>query len=200
MAWWPFAHWAAWLCGAVAAEAYTGVVKLSKWWSSPWAFVSLLFCVFVTNTRTFGAIAHSRLVARFVSLSAIGDFSVHVLCELSDILSALAFFILLNRWVSADRKGVPVSRKVGMLQRLGIISYSLYLVHVPVVVAIERVFQHFGIGSLFWENCLRYAIMLPLSIGCAWLFFMLVERWFLGRTGPSKKPLPGNILPAQQLT
>jgi peptidoglycan/LPS O-acetylase OafA/YrhL len=178
---WPFAHWAAWLCGAVVAEVYAGVVKLPRWCSSLWALGLFLLAGLLLNSQTLGRLAGSRFAAATLSASPAACFAMQCLYEFSDLLFAFGFLILLNRWVSADRNGRPLSGPVRWLQWIGIFSYSLYLVHLPLIHVSETIFVHLGMGNRFWENGLRYAVMLPLSLLCGWLFFMLVERWFLGR-------------------
>lgn len=72
--------------------------------------------------------------------------------------------------------------------RLGTFSYSLYLIHIPVIVLMDRVLFQFDLSSnsfVIYHFCLA----LPLCIGFAYLFYLLFERPFLPthlRTGQAK--------------
>ena len=68
------------------------------------------------------------------------------------------------RWLSA-----------GWLQFLGMISYSLYLLHNPVTGAVFRVFTHFGTETLLW-NLVGAAVALAACITCAWMAYRLIEK------------------------
>jgi peptidoglycan/LPS O-acetylase OafA/YrhL len=58
---------------------------------------------------------------------------------------------------------------------IGMFSYSLYLIHVPVWLAIAPAVQQMHLHPAF-ELVFRFCIGLPIAIGCSYLFFVLVER------------------------
>jgi peptidoglycan/LPS O-acetylase OafA/YrhL len=66
------------------------------------------------------------------------------------------------------------------LAAVGLISYSLYLVHAPLIDFLEHAIwksTNDGLASIL----LRYAVNVPASLAVALAFFLLVERRFLNR-------------------
>jgi peptidoglycan/LPS O-acetylase OafA/YrhL len=91
----------------------------------------------------------------------------------------------------ATGRPVPVVRLLATrpVRALGAFSYSLYLIHVPIVVAVvRRVAQPHAPPGLpaFW---LTVAVAVPVSLVGAWLFARVFEipfqRPIIGRTGTS---------------
>ena len=89
--------------------------------------------------------------------------------------------------------------------QIGIISYSLYLIHVPVIdliwVGIDRVM----VGKFeFREECHRLSIFaIPASIALAYVFYVLFESPFLrnhvkASSIKSKTPSSGENQPAEE--
>ena len=77
----------------------------------------------------------------------------------------------------ATRRPAPLVWLLGTrpVRSLGTFSYSLYLVHAPIVVAIARkiVAPHFGTGlTAFWVTV---GLAVPASVGFAWLFAKFFE-------------------------
>jgi peptidoglycan/LPS O-acetylase OafA/YrhL len=70
----------------------------------------------------------------------------------------------MTRWLSG-----------GWLQFLGMISYSLYLLHNSITGAVFRVFTHFGTETLLW-NLVGVAVALAACITCAWMAYRLIEK------------------------
>ena len=58
---------------------------------------------------------------------------------------------------------------LGPVVFIGVLSYSLYLVHYPMLFAVERLIPDAGL-------LLRAAIGLPASVLASWLIWLLVER------------------------
>jgi peptidoglycan/LPS O-acetylase OafA/YrhL len=65
---------------------------------------------------------------------------------------------------------------------LGTISYSLYLVHYPILMALSPSFLRLRLGGLLTLGLVGL-LGVPLVVGCAALFFCCFERPFL-RSGP----------------
>jgi peptidoglycan/LPS O-acetylase OafA/YrhL len=98
---WPFAWWFAWTLGAIAAEAYTGAIRLPAWCANYFAAVAL----------TLAAIGCNRIILQHLSLRysasverlshMLGDAPLDsylvVLIGFSEVLCAVAAFVLLNR-------------------------------------------------------------------------------------------------------
>jgi peptidoglycan/LPS O-acetylase OafA/YrhL len=97
---------------------------------------------------------------------------------LADPLWGLTFFCLLMYAAarSASRGGWLAARP---LAALGLISYSVYLVHLPIV-AVGREL----ILPLHRSPCAKLAlfdlVVIPLAVGIGWLFFRAIEAPFLG--------------------
>ena len=60
------------------------------------------------------------------------------------------------------------------LRPLGDASYSIYLMHAPV--ALAMMFVTWGIGHGFWPHLLWLAILIGSGIGAGWLLYIGVER------------------------
>ena len=58
---------------------------------------------------------------------------------------------------------------------LGMFSYSLYLIHVPVWLAVEPLVHRTHLGFT-GEAAARILLGIPLAIGCSYLFFLVIER------------------------
>src|SRR5205807_5256258 len=74
------------------------------------------------------------------------------------------------------------TRRSSDLSRIGVMSYSLYLVHLPILRVGEEVFRQLHIGWTVIGTLARYVFMVPLCIVLAYCFFRLVERRFLNRS------------------
>jgi peptidoglycan/LPS O-acetylase OafA/YrhL len=70
------------------------------------------------------------------------------------------------------------------LVSLGLISYSVYLVHEPLVRRIAGVLQPLHLSPV--SGLIVYGLLVaPLAIACGWLYFRLVESRFVRATGAS---------------
>lgn len=151
-------RWFEWSLGALAAEVYVSPEKAPAWSRSPWAFALALFLA-----------EGADQLQRVPSVGA----AAHVLVE---PLYGIAFFVLVNLLLASTRESVSNSLlRVAAL--VGTMSYSLYLVHVPVmglakVLALRASFPSWAIVAL--------RVILPLAVGA--LFYRLIERPFLMRS------------------
>jgi peptidoglycan/LPS O-acetylase OafA/YrhL len=177
---WPFSYWFSWVLGAVAAEAYSGVIRLPEWCfgygtAAGFAVVGLLSCeyLFVGNVTP-------RPDGRLAALTGISDWTpiLGVISAFSEPAFAVAAWVILNRWVRAERAGRFHGHLVRPLAAIGLMSYSLYLVHMPVVSLGERILG-FEALPMPWRALVRLGVHVPASILAAWLFYWLVERHFL---------------------
>ncbi len=151
-------RWFEWCLGAFLAEAYVGRVKLPTWSRSPWAFAAALLVA-------EGADQLQRM-------APLGSFA-HVLV---DPLYGLAFFVLVNMLVASERDvwthGLP---RFAVL--LGMASYSIYLVHVPVMGLAKALLLRAQAPS--W-SVVALRLTLPLVVGA--LFYRVIEKPFLMRS------------------
>ena len=186
---WPIGLWFAWVLGAVAAEAYAGAIRLPRWFSSRWT--AILFALVGLST--------SHAVLDFASvhvLNAWGRLSIgpgvevlllglRFLSGFSDLAFSAAAFVVLNRWVHRESEGHFRGSFTPVLAGIGVMSYSLYLIHVPLLRLLVG-WMPAGSSLDFW--LLRLVVIVPACLGIAGLFFLLIERHFLaGSSGvPSR--------------
>ena len=96
-----------------------------------------------------------------------------------------ASFVVLNRWVREERQGTFQTRTVRVLATLGLMSYSTYLVHLPILRLTDYLMP---LDHSLAATGLRLALYVPLCLGCAALFFVVVERRFLNPS--AARPVP----------
>jgi peptidoglycan/LPS O-acetylase OafA/YrhL len=180
---WPFTVWFVWILGAVAAEAYAGVICLPRWcYQRRAACLAIGLGVFL-YPPIFHFLHADRLQASMLGHNA-AILSIvtngWLTTRLGDYAFALGFFVLLNRWVRAEMQGRSQGRAIRWLAQLGIFSYSLYLTHAPILMTSEWwLGTTVGLGNTILTTLLRYALYVPLCLAVAYGFFRLVERRFL---------------------
>lgn len=145
--------WFQWTLGMVAVEAHYGIVKLPGWCSS--GYVAIL-------------LAAAAVLSRYYFL------------VMAPFVGGMAFFTLLNFCVKLEQAGRwPTHAVVAWLTRVGVFSYSLYLVHNPIRGILKQLLRPYSNTTnpiLFW------VVGAILGLGGYWggkLFFLVVERRFL---------------------
>jgi len=173
---WPFGWWFLWLIGAVAAEAHVGLVRVPAWLMSRWVIAATVAVTAVTNYRTLGRYARNWL-------SDAGDggwlrSGLLTVVGLSDLVFAVGCFALLLRLIRAERQGGLTSPAARWTARLGLISYSLYLIHMPVLLLLAPL-----LGTPGEAASIAAAVVggVAASIAFAIPFFFVFERPFLRR-------------------
>src|ERR687883_582320 len=90
----------------------------------------------------------------------------------------VGFFIFVNYAVAAEQrwqlKSLRVPRLIPALAWVGLMSYSLYLIHSFVLMH----WYWFGFTRLHILT-ISLLIMIPLSVAFAWVFFRVCERPFM---------------------
>ena len=108
------------------------------------------------------------------------------------VFIGLAYFTLVNAWVSREADGRwPSNGAIDAITRVGIGSYSLYLIHHPAqIVALAMTLRVFPTVSLV--GFLIRVVLLTIA-GCVAgrLLFVVVERHFLSPPLPSGRLAPG---------
>ncbi len=180
-------HWFTWALGALAVEAWFGLVQLPKWCRNIW----------------LGGLAVVAASALSLALPGIPkDTLVHDLSWLlSHPLWGLGFFLVLNRAVQAENswlKAIRTPRLVTILASIGVFSYSLYLTHELVIMQS----WWFVIESLPpMLNTLL--VVTPATVAFAWLFFQFCEKPFMRkvqrRVGTREEQPPPEPVFAQPL-
>ncbi|HZY86398.1 MAG TPA: acyltransferase [Gemmataceae bacterium] len=176
---WPFGYWLLWGLGALAAEAHTGALALPRWCHNGRVAVGLLTggVLLLPPGPNLPPVA-GALLGRGGWLGPVGAWHppLHLL---SGWLVGVACFVLLNRWLRFEAGGRFVGPSLRRLAAVGVMSYSLYLTHVPVLRLCDVGFTAARAGvSIVWVLA-RYAVCVPACLGVAWAFFRLVERHFL---------------------
>jgi peptidoglycan/LPS O-acetylase OafA/YrhL len=190
---WPFSYWLVWALGALAAEAHTEALRLPRWCYRPRVGIALAATglllqppaplMVYLDSGLAGLLGPGRWLQRLVEEC----FPLHLP---SVYLVAVGSFVLLNAWLRAEAQGRGASRGVQRWARLGVMSYSLYLTHAPVLHLCEAGFRAVGITPTVLGALLRYAVCVPVCLGVAWAFFHLVERHFLNHRPQSEAAPP----------
>jgi peptidoglycan/LPS O-acetylase OafA/YrhL len=194
---WPIGLWFYWVLGALAAETYAGAVHLPVWCFSRRA--ALLFVALGLGTSHIALSIVNPAASQLTRLGIAAAPFLRLLSGCSEPAFAVSAFILLNRWVRAERHGHFQGRLAHFLGAIGVMSYSLYLTHLPLVRLLVHLLPD-GTSLAIWF--LRLAVVLPTCLGFAAVFFWLVERRFLcqptapPRQSPIKRPMAVSVVEA----
>jgi len=172
-------HWFTWALGAIAVEAAFGLVKLPKWCRNLWLGLAAIVAasaasMILPNTQK-DTLAHT------------------VAWMLMHPVWGLGFFIVVNRFVQAEQswlklqKGFEkrglvagiVVRMVAAAAFVGVFSYSLYLTHELVIM------QSWSFVILEFPAIVNtLLIVVPATVGFAWLFYRYCEKPFMRKVAP----------------
>jgi peptidoglycan/LPS O-acetylase OafA/YrhL len=155
-------HWFTWALGAVGVEAAFGLIKLPAWCRNLWAGMASLIAA--------GTIA-------FILDHHAGGVWHDLVWLLMHPAWGLGFFIVVNAGVALEarwREKLRTPVLVTGLAGVGVFSYSLYLVHELVLM---ETWHFYFLGMSDTMTALVFTV--PLSIGAAWIFFLVCERPFL---------------------
>ncbi|TWU27182.1 O-acetyltransferase OatA [Novipirellula galeiformis] len=171
---WPFNFWLHWALGALAVDAYFGNCRLPRWCSSMTYGLLAATAGMLTNRLTFGFLAQTRL-AELVDMDSWSGWIPNV-SSVGELGFAVAFFCFLNWCVQAKDHVLLRNSLATGISCIGKISYSVYLIHVPVIFVLEKYipFEH---SQTEW--ILRMLIYAPICLIAGAMFYWLVERWFL---------------------
>jgi len=156
-------RWFEWCLGAAAVEAYVGRVKLPGW------------CYRLSTMLGFVGVA---IAASYVPLGWV----------LREPAWGLAFFVMINIVVTKEKRQrlaetFKPGRWMALLAGVGVYSYSLYLIHGPLIHTCKYIGYNLGLGPIG-----QFMLRVAMSIMClplAWVFYRLFEKPFLnmGRRG-----------------
>ena len=200
---WPFSFWFGWVLGALAAEIYHGRVRPAPWMSRPRIAVAAILLTTIdhpfvwphlTGHDTIGTsvLAWTHTTSRVPS-EIIGWVHGGILI----VASAVPWFVLINHFATRERvAGRSLRIPVRAVAWVGMISYSLYLTHVPVIQAFERLSDftyRTDPGRVLW----RYPLTLACMLLVGWLFFTLIERRFLFSGQKRRAPASAGLIEAE---
>jgi peptidoglycan/LPS O-acetylase OafA/YrhL len=182
---WPFMLWLHWTLGAIAADVYFGNVTLPKMMKSGSIMALLFGCGLLVNQKTFALLASTGFGQRL----AIDHSSVpmQIISSIGEIGIGFALFMLLCRALRAEQADRYRGQFAQVFARLGRVSYSLYLTHVPILLILEH---HLPIADTRFQWPLRIAAYLSICILLGTAYFFIVERWFLSGKCPIGRRRP----------
>ncbi len=176
-------NWFIWALGALSVEAALGVTKLPRWcYRISFACVALLCAMGLAQVLP--------MVDDLTWVHDVGWLVMHPAW-------GFGFFILVNYSVSAELRWrvIPsrAPRLISALASVGLISYSLYLIHVLILMQWYR----FGFTRL---HILSISLLMttPLSVAFGWVFFRLFERPFMTSPGAVTVPAPPRYVPSDK--
>ena len=158
------ARWLEWTLGVIAVEMHLGRIHVTRWLSAPITLTIAVLAALVVTPPT---------VLRLWTIPGAAAFS--------DVLFSFAAFVLVNWFCDLDRRGLLAERRIATsFAKVGLFSYSLYLVHNPVMVVVKRLAVAAGIHDVFLILALRFGAALLAGYG----FFRVVESFFLTKSRP----------------
>jgi peptidoglycan/LPS O-acetylase OafA/YrhL len=163
-------HWFTWALGAIAVEAWLGLIKLPGWCRN----------LKLASVLIVAASALSHFLASIPKDTIWHDVSWFLMHPMWGI----GFFIFVNRAVLAEdgwMRKATIPTTISMFATLGVFSYSIYLTHELTIM-----------GSWRWVNPVLgqipnvFLLVLPATILFAWTFFWFCERPFMVRKAEVK--------------
>ena len=176
-----------WLCVSPATCPF----PLDLWYQ--FGFGSLLFLRFALHARSPGTFVHSLRQSTRMTITGVfvfsmaflvlprqyhgiwsgtlGHPSMRVQCVAAMLFCAILY--LLRPHDARLLRNAPIRA----FTRIGAFSYSLYLVHLPLLPYVDKGFRRLGFTGDGY--LLTYVTQIVVSVTAGWLFFLLVERRFI---------------------
>lgn len=135
-------------------------------------------------SRRWSRVGWVAIPLALLSLLAVGS-------PLEHLLFGSVFFVLLCAVLA---EGTVINRFFGWrpLAAIGVMSYSLYLVHQPIVQALDLLFRQQGLSAL--ATFVVVLVLLPAVLAVAWVLFITVERFTLRSSGSAEPHSPEWLL------
>ena len=167
-------HWFTWALGALAVEAFYGIVKLPRWTRNLW-----IATVMITIASIISAYLPS--ISKDTPLHDVSWFLIHPLW-------GIGFFIVINRIVIAEqgwnsRKILPTL--ISVFATLGLFSYSIYLTHELTIMQSWR-----WSNSAYLQVVNVFIAIVPATLFFAWVFFWFFEKPFMVHAKLVKEGIP----------
>lgn len=178
------ARWRLWGAVSVAAAAYVLAIlpagRVPGLFLEYWLQFALGMAVFSWFHR-----AEGRLwIALVGTLAVAGLFLVDDPVPLAISVATAVMMTIARAYEGALLKTAAVA----WLGRVGVFSFSLYLIHIPIGGRVVNVLRRVSDSesAVLWIMPLAVAA----SVGAAWLFHHVVEKHFLNRPGRVQSPIP----------
>jgi len=156
-------HWFTWALGAIAVEAWFGMVKLPKWTSNLKLGAVLIIAASILSNQL-------PYISKETYWHDFGWFALHPIW-------GIGFFIVVNRTVLAEDgwlRNLQLPFLISVFATLGVFSYSIYLTHELTIMQSWR-----WINPQLAQSLNVLAITIPATIFIAWVFFWFCERPFM---------------------
>jgi len=158
-------HWFTWALGAIAVEAWLGLIKLPGWCRN----------LKLASLLVVAASALSHFLPSIPKDTIWHDVSWFLMHPMWGI----GFFIFVNRAVLAEdswMKQATIPTPISIFATLGVFSYSIYLTHELTIMESWR-WVNPALGQI--PNV--FLLVVPATIVFAWTFFWFCERPFMLR-------------------
>ncbi len=190
---WAFQYWFIWCLGALAAELTERDVRISGRKLLA-AIIALVPFGFASDYRVLFLLRNSSAGSRWFKpwlhlVDVMGDRLTNCLCIM--IFGVLFFFFLMAALQREKTHTGSNNRIVRILASVGVISYSLYLTHTPVMAILRGLVAVEGNAADLLPWLIGYLVFVPACVAFALAYHFLVERHFLisriQRTGIGRK-------------
>ena len=151
------ARWVEWTLGALAVEMFFGHARLSRIWHS-WITVAGLTALAVAIN------VESAVKA------------VPILSLATDLAFGLAFFAMVLALVRTERASTPATNRRYPLTFIGTFSYSIYLVHLPLINGAKHLLVRVGVEPSPLATGLVLGSSAVATLVGAYVFHVIFER------------------------
>lgn len=154
---------------------YLFLAKYFEW------YLGVIAAELIVNRRRLASKMVLGQVTLLMALCSLGCVFVPLLWPYRDIAVAITtFFLLLCMLPSDSSQPKPPGKLLRAFIWLGLFSYSLYLLHIPLMRIIHagNTLLAESLGNPDWQ---RWLILdcVPIVIAASWLFFLVFEKPFL---------------------
>ena len=163
-------HWFTWALGAIAVEAWLGLIKLPGWCRN----------LKLASVLIVAASALSHFLPSIPKDTIWHDVSWFLMHPMWGI----GFFVFVNRAVLAEdgwMRKATIPTTISMFATLGVFSYSIYLTHELTIMESWR-----WVNPVLGQIPNVFLLVLPATILFAWTFFWFCERPFMVRKAEVK--------------
>lgn len=173
---WPIYYWFHWVLGALAVDASAGNKVLPRWCSSWRVAFALLIPGMLANRVALGLISKTSLAPSWLNNYSPTHPGFLTMEYMGELVLAVSFFCMLNAGLKLESLKRFPDLLSNVFAPVGRISYSLYLVHIPVLMMLEAWIPQPPTPS-GW--IVRWLIYWPAVLAVALIFYQIIERRFI---------------------